>query len=150
MKMHKWLPWLLVAALGLKYTQLKRDTMNTNQILCIDNFFLPAANLQESRRFYADTLGLGVKFDFSEKGLLAFKVGNDEAAIILKDSTLYTDAKPAILLQVTDVQLLYAALVEKGVRFTKKPYRINTGWAAELQDPAGNVIGITDYNTGNK
>lgn len=147
MKMHSWLPWILVIALWMNNNKLKHRVMNTNKmILCIDNFFLPANNLQESRRFYANTLGLGVHFDFSEKGLLAFQVGNDEAAIILKDSTKFPDARPAILLQVSDVQELYTILSGKGVPFTKKPYRINTGWAAELQDPAGNVIGITDYD----
>ncbi|GAA0527989.1 VOC family protein [Chitinophaga japonensis] len=120
--------------------------MATKQILCIDNVFLPAGNLQESRRFYADTLGLTVKFDFSERGLLAFRVGSDEAAIILKDSHRYPDARPALLLQVADVQQLYTLLAAQGVHFTKKPYRISTGWAAELQDPGGNVIGITDYH----
>lgn len=120
--------------------------MNTNKILSIDNFFLPASNLQESRRFYANTLELSVRFDFSERGLLAFRVGNDEAAIVLKDSTRYPDAKPALLLHVTDVQQFYGELLAKGVTFTKRPYKINTGWAAELLDPAGNVIGITDYS----
>lgn len=120
--------------------------MNTNKILHIDNFFLPAGNLQESRRFYTDTLHLCVKFDFSERGLLAFRVGNDEAAIILKDSSRFPDAKPALLLHVTDVQQFYNELLPKGVAFTKRPYKINTGWAAELLDPSGNVIGITDYN----
>lgn len=120
--------------------------MNANKILSIDNFFLPANNLQESRRFYANTLKLAVEFDFSDRGLLAFRIGNDEAAIILKDSTRFPDAKPALLLHVTDVPRFYDDLVVKGVTFTKKPYRINTGWAAELLDPSGNVISITDYN----
>lgn len=120
--------------------------MSTNKILSIDNFFLPASNLQESRRFYACILGLSVRFDFSERGLLAFRVGNDEAAIILKDSARFPDAKSALLLQVTDVRRFFSELLAKGVTFTKRPYRINTGWAAELLDPSGNVIGITDYN----
>lgn len=120
--------------------------MNANKILSIDNFFLPANNLQESRRFYANTLELAVKFDFSDRGLLAFRIGNDEAAIILKDSTRFPDAKPALLLHVTDVPRFYDDLLVKGVTFTKKPYRINTGWAAELLDPSGNVISITDNN----
>ncbi|WP_213086864.1 VOC family protein [Chitinophaga agrisoli] len=145
MKIHQWLPWLLVLVLWLDNNHPKHITMTTNKILCIDNFFLPAHDLQESRRFYAQTLGLNVHFDFSEKGLLAFRVGNDEAAIILKDSAKFPDAKPVVLLQVTDVQELYNNLTAQGVHFTKTPYRINTGWAAELQDPAGNVIGITDY-----
>jgi len=147
MKIHIWLPWLLLFLLWIQKNETKTNNMTTRQILCIDNVFLPASNLQESRHFYADTLGLPVKFDFSEKGLLAFQVGSDEAAIILKDSHRFPDARPALLLQVTDVQQLYTALAAQGVPFTKKPYRISTGRAAELQDPAGNVIGITDYNS---
>jgi predicted enzyme related to lactoylglutathione lyase len=130
----------------LSLAEPKHHTMNTNKILAIDNFFLPASDLQESRRFYAGTLELAVQFDFSDRGLLAFRVGKGEAAIILKDSNRFPGAKPSLLLQVTDVQQFYEELLAKNVTFTKKPYRINTGWAAELLDPAGNVIGITDYN----
>jgi predicted enzyme related to lactoylglutathione lyase len=54
--------------------------------------------------------------------------------------------KPSILLKVTDVKETYRQLQKQGVIFTKVPYQIKTGWAAELQDPAGNIIGITDYN----
>ena len=52
----------------------------------------------------------------------------------------------AIKITVANVQETYRQLQEQGVVFTKVPYRIQTGWAAELQDPAGNIIGITDYN----
>lgn len=75
----------------------------------------------------------------SDKGISAFKVGNDEPAI-------FPDAKPFLLLEVTDVKKTYKQLLQQGIVFTKTPYRIQTGWAAELQDPAGNIIGITDYN----
>lgn len=71
---------------------------------------------------------------------------NDEPAIILKDKTRFPHAKPSLLLQVADVKETYKELQQKGVVFTKAPYQIQTGWAAELQDPAGNIIGITDYN----
>ena len=116
------------------------------KIKAIDNYFLPATDLDKSKHFYADTLGLDVKFDFADKGMLAFKVGNDEPAIILKDINRFPDAKPSLLLEVEDVKESYKQLLEQGVVFTKVPYRIQTGWAAELQDPAGNLIGITDYN----
>lgn len=38
-----------------------------------DNFFLPAKNLDEAKEFYKDKLGLEIKFDFSDKGMTAFK-----------------------------------------------------------------------------
>ena len=110
-----------------------------------DNFFLPAGDLEESKNFYADVLGFAVKFDFSERGLLAFKVGEEESAIILKDRSKFPDAKPSILFSVENVADTVKELKTKGVKFTKEPYQIATGWAAEFTDPAGNLLGITDY-----
>ncbi len=50
-----------------------------------DNFFLPSGDLKKGKEFYHDVLGLPVKFDFSDMGMVAFKVGDNEPAIILKD-----------------------------------------------------------------
>jgi len=114
-------------------------------IKAFDNLFLPAVSLEESKKFYTETLGLLVKFDFSERGLLAFKVGEEEPAIILKDQSKFPDAKPSILFTVENVEETARQLENKGVKLTKKPYKIMTGWAAEFTDPTGNLLGITDY-----
>ena len=58
-----------------------------------DNLFLPAENLEESKKFYADVLGLPIKFEFANQGMVAFKVGNEEPAIILKDKNKFPNAK---------------------------------------------------------
>jgi predicted enzyme related to lactoylglutathione lyase len=108
-----------------------------------DNLFLPASDLEQGRRFYADTLGLPVKFDFSARGLLAFNVGNEDAAIILRSDPT---AKPAILFEVENVKDTYRELQQKGVVFLSEPYEINTGLAGEFEDPFGNRLGITDYS----
>ena len=108
-----------------------------------DNFFLPASDLTSARAFYEDTLGLAVKFDFSARGLLAFRVGDEAAAIILRS---HADVKPAILFEVDDVRATYSDLKEKGVKFLSEPYEIITGLAAEFEDPFGNCLGITDYS----
>ncbi len=108
-----------------------------------DNFFLPATNLEQGRKFYADMLGLPVKFDFSVRGLLAFNVGSEDAAIILRSDP---DAKPAMLFEVDDVKIAYSELQQKGVVFLSEPYEINTGLAVEFEDPLGNRLGITDYS----
>ncbi|MDR0797021.1 MAG: hypothetical protein LBE79_13390 [Tannerella sp.] len=47
-----------------------------------DNFFFPADNLEESKKFYTETLGLPVKFDFSQQGMIAFKVGCKKCYIL--------------------------------------------------------------------
>ncbi len=41
-----------------------------------DNFFLPTNDIEQGRDFYQKILGLSVKFDFSERGMIAFKVGD--------------------------------------------------------------------------
>lgn len=110
-----------------------------------DNFFLPADDLEKAEEFYGGILNLAVKFDFSDRGFLAFRVGDREPAIILKDKRKFPDARPATWFVVDDVQEEYARLKEKGVAFLSEPYRIDTGLAVEFEDPFGNRLGITDY-----
>jgi predicted enzyme related to lactoylglutathione lyase len=111
-----------------------------------DNFILPAKDLGEVKEFY-QKIGLPIKFDFSDRGMVAFKVGNQEAAIILQDVKKFPDVKPAIWFVVDDVKLEYQKLKNKGVSFIAEPFRIQTGYAALFEDPSGNRLGITDYNT---
>jgi predicted enzyme related to lactoylglutathione lyase len=108
-----------------------------------DNCFLRAPDLAKGREFHQEILGLPVKFAVSVVGLLAFKVGNEEPAIILRNQP---GVKPSILFKVNDVRVTYAELIEKSVQFISEPYEINTGLAAEFEDPFGNRLGITDYS----
>ena len=111
-----------------------------------DNFFLPVDDTESAKRFYGDTLGLDLKFDFSDIGMTAFKVGSEEPAIILKDKNKFPDVKPTIWLVVDSVSETYEMLKSKGVRFLSEPFKIRTGNAAEFEDPFGNRLGITDYD----
>ena len=99
-----------------------------------DNFFLPAENFEESKQFFAEVLKLKIKFDFSEIGMIAFSVGDEEPAIILKDKKKFPNTKQ-----------IYDELQGKGVSFLSPPFPIRTGWAIEFLDPSGNVLGFTDY-----
>ena len=110
-----------------------------------DNFFLPIDNMDAAKDFYGKTLGLKLKFDFSEIGMTAFSVGTEEAAIILKDKYKFPDAKPVIWFVVDDVAKSYKELKGTGLAFLSEPYKIRTGNAVEFEDPFGNRLGITDY-----
>ena len=112
-----------------------------------DIFFLPAENFEESKQFFAEVLNLKIKFDFSEIGMIAFNVGDEEPAIILKDKTKFPNTKPTIWLEVDDVKQIYDELQGKGISFLSPPFPIRTGWAIEFLDPSGNVLGFTDYKT---
>ena len=107
------------------------------------NFFLPANDLTRGREFCEKILGLPVKFEFSAQGMLAFQVGDEEPAIILRS---HPGTKPTIWFEVEDVKLIYAEIKKKGVAFLSEPFEIRTGLAVEFQDPFGNRLGITDYS----
>jgi predicted enzyme related to lactoylglutathione lyase len=110
-----------------------------------DNFFLPANDLKKAKKFYQGILGLPTKFDFSDKGFLAFKIGEQEPAIILKDTNKFPNTKPTIWFVVDNVEDEFLKLKEKGIKFLSEPYQIKTGLAVEFDDPFGNRLGITDY-----
>jgi predicted enzyme related to lactoylglutathione lyase len=112
-----------------------------------DNFFLPAGDLEKAKAFYNGLLGFSIKFDFSEKGMMAFGVGDQEPAIILKSLRNFPDAKPTIWFVVDDVKEEQRRLEEKGIRFLSEPFKIPTGLAVEFEDPFGNRLGMTDYST---
>ena len=112
-----------------------------------DNFFFPADDFEASRHFYQDVLGLPVKFDFSEHGMVAFRVGEEEAAIILKDRKKFPDILPTLWIEVESVQETYAAMQDKNIPFISEPFRIRTGWAVEFTDPTGNRLGFVDYQS---
>ncbi|WP_260769069.1 VOC family protein [Oenococcus oeni] len=61
-----------------------------------DNFFLGVDNMAESVDFYKNVLGLPVKFDFRDKGMIGFQIGENEPAIILKDRHMFPDAESTI------------------------------------------------------
>ncbi|RYD98683.1 MAG: VOC family protein [Sphingobacteriales bacterium] len=106
-----------------------------------DNFFLPVDNLEEAKNFYQQTLSLEMKFDFSDKGMTAFKIGQNEPAIIL--SSMH---RAAIWFKVDSVMDAYNELIQRGVIFLSEPFEILTGLAVEFNDPCGNRLGLTDYS----
>ena len=124
---------------------ITEDTVEPTAIKSYDNYFLPANNYQESVHFYAEVLGLEKKFEFAEQGMVAFKVGNEEPAIILKDKTKMPNTIPAIWIEVEDTKAVYEKMKAKGIVFLSEPFKIRTGWAVELNDPSGNRLGFTDY-----
>ncbi len=110
-----------------------------------DNFFVPVNDLVQAKDYYQNILELPLKFDFSDKGMVAFKVGEEEPAIILKDINRFPGAKPTIWFVVEHVDEEYARLKQKGVKFLGEPYKIGTGTAVEFEDLFGNRFGIADY-----
>lgn len=112
-----------------------------------DNFFFPVDDMQKAKDYYQNILKLKMKFDFSEEGIVGYSVGQEEAAIVLKDKNKFKDLKPTIWIEVEDVQNDFKELKERGVNFIGSPFKIKTGFAAEFEDPFGNRLGIVDYKS---
>ena len=110
-----------------------------------DNYFLPTDNMDEAMAFYKK-IGLKEKFAFFESGMVAFSVGDEEPAIILKDIKKFPEQKPTIWFIVEDTKKEYEYLKQNGVKFLSEPFKIRTGLSVEFEDPFGNVLGMTDYN----
>lgn len=124
---------------------ITEDPVKPTALKNYDNFFLPADDYRESVSFYSSVLGLEKKFEFVEQGMAAFKVGEEEPAIILKDKAKMPDATPTIWIEVEDAKAVYEKMKANGVKFLSEPFRIRTGWAVEFNDPSGNRLGFTDY-----
>lgn len=120
-------------------------TEDEESIMNYDNFFLPVDDYEKGKQFYTETLGLKIKFEFEKQGMVAFSVGDEEPAIILKDRQKFPEAKPTVWIEVADVRSLYNEMKKKGINFLTEPFKIRTGWAVEFIDPTGNNLGFTDY-----
>ena len=90
-------------------------------------------------------MGLKKKFDFSDKGMVAYNIGNEEPAIILKDKNKFENLKPTIWFEVEDVAIFYKEMLNNGIKFLSEPFKIGTGNAVEFEDPFGNRLGVTEY-----
>ncbi len=111
-----------------------------------DNFLLPVDDMAKARQFYQGVLGLEVKFDFSDMGMVAYQVGAEEPAIILQDASRFPHARPSIWFVVEDVKAEYDRLLSKGIAFLSPPFEIKTGLAVEFDDPFGHRFALTDYS----
>ena len=130
-----------------------------------DNYFLPVDNMEEAKRYYEDILtgckrAVAVDIGWAGsgamtlrhlveqewyKGMVAYNIGNEEPAIILKDKNKFENLKPTIWFEVEDVAIFYKEMLNNGIKFLSEPFKIGTGNAVEFEDPFGNRLGVTDY-----
>jgi predicted enzyme related to lactoylglutathione lyase len=118
------------------------------EVLGIDNVMLAVGDLEQARAFYESTLGLPVKFAVPQAGVVGYRLGQEEPGLMIRVQELAPSPPrdtPRVWLEVRDARAAAAALREKGARILGQPMEILTGWAVELSDPWGNVLGLTDY-----
>ena len=100
-------------------------------------------DVDAAERFYAETLGLRKLYRFGD---LLFFACADVRLFIDKD-TNRAGKSSIVYFRVPDLQLVMAALVERGVSFIEQPNRIaemedHDLWMTFFKDPAGNTLAL--------
>lgn len=119
------------------------------EILGVDNVLFAAGDFGRAREFYGTRLGLDVKFEFEDVGLLGFRLGPEEPGLLVRVPEVPERAPDAasarLWLEVPDARAAGARLIEAGLEPLGEGREISTGWVIEFADPWGNVVGLTDY-----
>ena len=106
---------------------------------------LTVTNLAEARAFYRDTLGMRFLFD---AGTLAF-LQCGSVRLMLSTGEASGGSATVLYFRVQDLDGVYAALLDRGVRFEQEPHRVarmpdHELWMAFLRDPSGNLLSLME------
>ncbi|MFF4748635.1 VOC family protein [Streptomyces sp. NPDC002514] len=120
------------------------------ELLGFDNVLVPVGDLGEAVGFYR-RVGFTVGFRFDEGGIALLKVGGETPGILLRAEEEFGHRpppwpSPRIWLEVPDARVAADRLADAGIATLDEPAAVATGWAVEIADPWGNVIGFTDYS----
>ena len=105
------------------------------EVLGVDNVLHAVGDLEEAQAFYGKTLGLPLKFSLPEAGIALYRLGSDEAGLLIRSQD---HVPPRVWLEVADARAAAQLL-------GRVASEIHTGWVVEVEDPWGNVVGLTDY-----
>ncbi|MBG0853005.1 VOC family protein [Streptomyces spinoverrucosus] len=119
------------------------------ELLGFDNVVLPVGDLGEAVGFY-ERAGFVVGFRFDEAGIALLQVGDETPGILLRQEDEFGHRPPPwpsarVWLEVPDARVAARALAAAGITPLDEPIPVATGWAVEVADPWGNVLGFTDY-----
>jgi len=114
-------------------------------VLGFDNVFLEVGDLEAAVAFYQDVLGLVVHKRFEPMRMVLFEVGGETPGLGVAAVAQPRVGGQKVWFEVGDARAAADELVARGVRLLAPPVLIPTGWALEIRDPWGNVLGLTDY-----
>jgi len=115
-------------------------------VLGFDNVFVEVGDLDEALAFYSGVLGLPVHKRFDAMAMALLSVGDETPGLGVGAVESPRVGGGKVWLEVDDARAAAAELEAKGITPLSPPFLIPTGWAFEVRDPWGNVIGLTDYS----
>jgi len=115
------------------------------KVLGVDNVFVPVGDLARAVEFYRDVVGLPVAKRFDEMGMALFQIWDETPGMGVGVTDAPRVGGQKVWFEVPDARAAAEELSAAGVTPLTPPFLIPTGWAFEIRDPWGNVIGFTDY-----
>ncbi len=115
------------------------------KVLGVDNVFVPVGDLVRAIEFYRDVVGLPMAKRFDEMGMVLFQIGDETPGLGVGVTEAPQVGAQKVWFEVPDARAAAQEISAKGVTPLTAPFLIPTGWAFEIRDPWGNVIGFTDY-----
>ena len=110
----------------------------------IGQIAIPVTDIERSRGFYRDTLGMRFLFD---AGKMSFFQCGDIRLMVSAAAEHGPRGGTILYFKVEDIQGVYAELEHRGVELVKKPHLVaklpdHDLWMSFLKDPDGNLIGM--------
>jgi glyoxylase I family protein len=110
-----------------------------------------ARDLNETRKFYEDVLGLEIQFNFLRDGkIFGFYLncgGRSHVEVFQKDGTAYGDMNQInhFCLEVENIDTAIEHIAARGVNVTKKKYACDDTYQAWIRDPNDVKIELFEY-----
>ena len=109
-----------------------------------DHLSLPVNNLERSRAWYVENLGLRIEFEMTERRTVALNDGEGFAIFLQEKPGGAAGNGVALWFQVDDVDAAYVQWTARGVKFAHEPRKNFWGYGPELADPDGYLIRLWD------
>ena len=109
-----------------------------------DHLGIQISDLDASRAWWRDALGLTIEMDNPVAGFCSLKDDADFAVFLGKVAHKPETSGLGLWLQVDDVEAFHAAKSAAGVRFDHPPQKTYWGYGAQLSDPDGHKLYIWD------
>lgn len=110
----------------------------------LDHLAVPVTDVDRSRRWYVETLGLTVEFEVPDRQTVALQVSDDFTIFLQQAREAVRPSGCALYFQVADVQATFAEWSARGVEFSHAPRKSYWGYGAEPRDPDGYLVRLWD------
>ena len=112
----------------------------------IGQLHVSVSDLEASRRFYRDVLGLPHLFD--APGMVFFDAGGVRLYLSQPEDERFR-SRPVVYYRVADVDAAFAQLVQRGAPVISTPHVVHDDgtaalWMAFVEDPDGTPVGVME------